>query len=349
MQKTLAEIASVINGEVIGDAEVLICGISGLDEANTGDLSFVMSSRYFDQARQSQAAAFIVDRRLNFQDTRPVLKTENPTQALNQIIHAFWKNPQYILDGIHPTLVKGRGISFGLRVAVGAHCTFGDHVHLGDATTIYPGCFVGSGVKIGKHCVIYPNVTIMDGSIIGDRVCIHAGSVIGSDGFGYQQVEGRHEKIPQIGIVEIEDDVEIGSNVTIDRARFNKTLISKGTKIDNLVQIAHNVQLGENCIIVSQVGISGSTKIGSGTILAGQVGVGGHLTIGKNVLAEGQSGITKSLDDGERVMGFPARPHMEFKRMQANLSQLKVLRATVKDLETRLKTLEQHRDKHNDE
>jgi UDP-3-O-[3-hydroxymyristoyl] glucosamine N-acyltransferase len=211
---------------------------------------------------------------------------------------------------------------------------------IGDNAAICSGAYVGHRTVLGKNCLIYPNVTILERVTIGDRVIIHSGTVVGSDGFGYVWANGKHEKIPQIGTVMIEDDVEIGANVTIDRARFDKTIIGMGTKIDNLVQIAHNVIMGEHCIIISQVGISGSVVIGEGTILGGQVGVHGHLTIGKGVVAASRAVITKSIAPNQKVSGFPAQPLLAEQRFQASLRRVPDHIKTIRDLTKRVEELE---------
>jgi len=208
-----------------------------------------------------------------------------------------------------------------------------DNVTVGENSSIQAGAFVGRDSRIGKNCIIYPNVTIREKTQIGHNVIIHSGTTIGSDGFGYAQVEGRHHKIPQVGIVVIEDDVEIGANCTVDRAAMGETRIGKGTKIDNLVQIAHNVKMGENCIIISQVGISGSTEIGNNVILAGQAGIIGHLKIGDNVIVAAQSGVTHDLDAGNKYLGSPARDMMRQKRIEAIVSNLPEYIKRIREIE----------------
>lgn len=225
-------------------------------------------------------------------------------------------------------------------MAIGAYVTIEDNVSIGDNTIIYGGCYVGQYTKIGKDTLIYPNVSIREYVNIGSRVVIHSGTVIGSDGFGFANMDGVYERIPQIGSVAIEDDVDIGSNVTIDRARFDKTIIGRGTKIDNLVHIAHNVVIGENCIIVAQVGISGSASIGKGVTLAGQVGVVGHITIGDGAIVAGRSGVTKSVAPGAFVSGFPAKPHGVAKRVNACVQNLPRLFETVGGLKKKVAELE---------
>jgi len=220
------------------------------------------------------------------------------------------------------------------------YVVIGDDAQIGDETGIFTGVYIGSQSQIGNDCLIYPHVTIRERVQLGNRVIVHSGTVIGSDGFGFSTVKGVHHKIPQIGTVQVEDDVEIGANVTIDRARFDKTLIKKGTKIDNLVQIAHNVVIGENSVIVSQSGISGSTVVGNNVILAGQAGVVGHITIRDNAVIAAQAGVTKSVLKNQCVSGYPAKPHSEAKRINACIQRLPNLQKAVADLQKQLEDLQ---------
>ena len=229
----------------------------------------------------------------------------------------------------------------GNNVSIGACAVIDDDVCIGDDSIIYGGCYIGHETKIGKNCLLYPNVSVRERIDIGNRVIIHSGAVIGSDGFGFSMVRGIQQKIPQIGIVQIEDDVEIGANVSIDRARFDKTLIGKGTKIDNLVQIAHNVVTGENCIIVSQTGISGSSELGANVVLAGQAGVIGHVKIGDNAVVAARSGVTKSIPPGAKVWGFPTKPLDVAKKIHVCVQRLPDMYKKIKDLEEKIKHLEE--------
>jgi UDP-3-O-[3-hydroxymyristoyl] glucosamine N-acyltransferase len=243
-------------------------------------------------------------------------------------------------SGIHSTAILGKNVSLGKDAAIGPYVVIEDGVSIGDKTVIYSGCFIGQNSKIGSQTLIYPNVSIRERVSIGSRVIIHSGTVIGCDGFGFVTVEGKHHKIPQVGTVEIGDDVEIGANVTIDRARFDKTVIANGAKIDNLVQIAHNVCVGENSIIVAQVGISGSTTLGKNVILAGQVGVVGHINIGDNAVVMAQSGVNKSVPSGTMVWGYPAKPAETARRVNACVQNLPRLYNTVSELKKKIEGLE---------
>jgi len=340
MRKTLKEIAEFIQGEVIGDGSVIITGANGIKEAEAGDITFLSNPKYYPLLHTTSASAVITSQDI-LEVNKPVIRTDNPSLAFAKVISLITPDDATdSLKGLHPSAVLGKGVKLGKDVALGAYVVIEDGVTLGDKTAIYPGTFIGAKSQIGEGSLIYPNVTIRERTIIGKRAIIHSGTVIGSDGFGFVTVLGSHHKIPQVGIVEIGDDVEIGANVTIDRARFDKTVIGSGTKIDNLVQIAHNVVIGKNCLIVAQVGISGSTIIGNNVILAGQVGLVGHINIGDNVIVTAQSGVSKSIPADLLVSGSPARPNMENQRIVACTNNLPKLVVLVRDLKRRIEELE---------
>lgn len=339
MKKTLAEIAELINGEVIGDPNTIITGICGIKEAKEGDITFIANSKYLPLMHQTRASAIITSQEIK-SAPKPIIRTENPSLAFAKMVSIFAPNEVYHPKGIHPTAIIGKDVKMGKNVAIHAYVVIEDKVELGDNTIIYPYVYIGQHTKIGSDCLIYSHVSIRERITIGNRVCIHSGTVIGSDGFGFATVKGVHHKIPQIGTVVIEDDVEIGSNVTIDRARFGRTFIGKGTKIDNLVQIAHNVEIGENSIIVAQTGISGSTVIGKGVTLAGQSGVVGHITIGDNAVVAAQAGVTKSVPPNTCVSGYPAKPHSLAKRINACVQRLPKLFETVTELKNKIQELQ---------
>lgn len=339
INKTLADIAKLVDGEVIGNPKLKITGLSGIKEAKPGDLSFVANLKYFPLAAQTKATALLVPRNFDGKAVA-VIRTENPSLAFAKIASMVIKADAYKLKGIHKTAVIAKTAKLGKNVAVGAHAVIEAGVNIAEGSTISPGCFIGHETTLGKECLVYPNVTIRERVIIGNNVIIHSGSVVGSDGFGFEKVGDVHTKIPQIGTVVVEDDVEIGANVTIDRARFDRTIIGRGTKIDNLVQIAHNVIIGENCIIVAQTGIAGSVEIKKGAILAGQSGVAGHLVIGEGVIVAAQSGVTKSIPANTMVSGFPAKPHAEAKKVNAAFQNLPRFVETIKELKLRVETLE---------
>lgn len=339
MSATLKEIAELVQGELIGNPNVVITGISGIKEAGEGDITFLISSKYTSLLEATKAAAIITSRD-TVETDKPLIKTDNPSAALNKLVNLI--NPGGIKhpEGIHPTAIISPKASIGRNVAVGAYTVIEENVEIGEGSIIYSGCYLGRRAKVGQNCLIYPHVSIRERIEIGDRVIIHSGAVIGSDGFGFAMVKGVQEKIPQIGTVVIEDDAEIGANVTIDRARFDKTIIGRGTKIDNLVQIAHNVVTGENCIIVAQAGISGSTTLGKGVILAGQAGIVGHIRIGDKAIVAAQAGVTKSIPEGVKVSGYPAKPHETALRVNACLQRLPELYRKIKDLEGRIEHIE---------
>jgi UDP-3-O-[3-hydroxymyristoyl] glucosamine N-acyltransferase len=339
MRKTLKEIAALVKGEVVGDDQVVISGISGIKEAREGDLTFLANPKYYAYIEKTQASAIITPRDIE-RSTKPIIRTDNPTLAFSTILGFFMPQESGFPQVIHPTAIIGKSVSLGKNVGIGPYAVIEDDVSLGDETVIGPGCFIGQHTQIGKKCIIYSHVSIRERSVVGNSVIIHCGTVIGSDGFGFATIDGVHHKIPQVGMVEIGDDVEIGANVTIDRARFDKTIIGKGTKIDNLVQIAHNVVTGENCIIVAQAGVSGSTILGKNVTLAGQAGLVGHITIGDGATVAAQGGVTKSVPANTLVSGYPAKPHDVAKRINAYVQNLPRLAANITELKKRIEKLE---------
>ncbi len=339
MQKTLKEIAALINGEVVGDDSVVITGVSGIKEARPGDITFLANPKYIPFIETTQASAIITSRDIK-DASKPIIRLADPSLGFEKVVLFFSKVEVKHPKGIHPTVILGKGACLGKNAAIGPYVIIEDNVLVGDNTIIYGGCYIGHSAQIGSDTLIYANVTIRESVTIGNRVVVHSGTVIGSDGFGFASINGKHLRIPQIGTVVIEDDVDIGSNVTIDRARFNKTIIGKGTKIDNLVQIAHNVVIGENSIIVAQVGISGSTNIGKGVTLAGQSGVAGHLTVGDGVIVAARAGVIKSVPANTIVSGFPAKPHETAKRVNACVQNLPKLYENVKSLKKKIEEME---------
>ncbi len=339
IRKTLKEIAQLIDGEVVGNENAVITGISGIREAEDGDLTFLANSRYLNLLDVTKAAAVITSREIT-SASKPIIRTDNPSLAFAKLISLLLPAEQNHPSGIHPAAVIGKNVKLGRDIALQPYVVIDDEAEIGDRTIIYCGGYLGRRAKIGNDCLVYPNVTIREKVQIGDRVIIHSGTVIGSDGFGFITVNGAHHKIPQVGTVVIEDDVEIGANVTIDRARFGKTIIGRGTKIDNLVQIAHNVVVGENSIIIAQAGISGSTTIGKNVTIAGQAGLVGHITIGDNAVLAAQAGVTKSVPPNTCVSGYPAKPHEEAKRLNAFVSRLPEIAEELKRLQEKVNQLE---------
>jgi len=333
----LSEIAKFLNAELIGiDSEV--SGVKGIDDAQEGDITYIVSSKYIEAAKNSRASAFIVKEKIEGFD-RPQLIVENPQLAFAKALELFYVKP-HPYKGISEKAIVADTVKFGRNVTVYPFVYIDENVTIGDNTVIYPFTFIGKETSIGSDCLIYPNVTIREKVKIGSKVIIHSGSVIGSDGFGYIFHENRHHKIPQIGGVIIEDDVEIGASVTIDRATTGDTIIGKGTKIDNLVQIAHNVKIGKNCIIVGQVGIAGSSQIGDGCILAGQVGISDHVEIESGTIITAKSGVMPGKLSRGVYSGIPVFPHREWLKANAIFQKLPELYKKIKELEEKIKKLE---------
>ena len=340
-QLSVAEIAGRLQGKIEGNPQAVITGLAGIREAGEGDLSFVANSRYMTLAEATKATAVIVAEDWQKPCPATLIRVKNPDKAFAEAAQWLAPPPVNFMPGIHPTAIIAPAAKIGRNVFIGPYCVIEPDVVIGDRSVIYAGCYIGHGSLIGEDCKFYPQVTIREYARIGNRVIIHNGSVIGSDGFGYVQEGAVRKKIPQIGIVAIGDDVEIGANVTIDRARFGQTRIGNGVKMDNLVQIAHNVVIGDNCVIVAQVGISGSTTIGERTILAGQVGVVGHLEIGSDVIVGAQAGVSKDVPPGIYVTGSPAILHEKFLKTRAHIMRLPALKDKITLMEERLSKLEQ--------
>ncbi len=327
----LAELVGAVLEE--GGPDLEITGVSSLQEARPGDLTFFGNPRYLNALRKSMASAVIVPLECQEQIAPMMLRVANPSVAFALAVAAFAPPEIFPQPGIHPSAVVSPKATLGERVSIGALVVIEEGVFLGAGTVIGAGSVIGREAHLGEGCLLYPNVTIRERCLLGNRVILQPGAVIGSCGFGYELQEGRHCKIPQTGIVEIGDDVEIGANTTIDRARFGRTVIGEGTKIDNLVQIAHNVQIASHSIICSQVGISGSTRIGSYVTLAGQVGLAGHLEIGDKAILAAQSGVSKNVPPESLLIGAPAKPMKTWKETNFYISQLHKLYERVKELE----------------
>ncbi len=339
MQKTLGAIAKFVNGEVVGDESLVITGLSGIKEAKEGDLTFVANSRYFSLIEKTSASAVITPRDINV-DAPSIIRTDNPSQAFSKIAASVIEDDARVFKGIHKTAVIAGDVHLGPNVSIGPYTVIEKGVRIDDHTVICAGCFIGHRTTIGEESFIYPNVSIQERISVGRHVIIHSGTVVGSDGFGFVNVKGVQEKIPQIGTVVIEDHVEIGANVTIDRARFDKTIIGQGTKIDNLVQIAHNVRIGKHCVICAQSGISGSTTLEDHVTLAGQVGLAGHITVGEGAVVASGSGVPGSIPPHETYWGFPAKPHRQAKRVNACVQRLPHYVKTLNELKKKIEKLE---------
>lgn len=341
MNKTVKEIAEIVEGRVIGPEDVTITGASGIKEAKKGDVTFVANRKYLSLLGSTQASAVIVSRDITNSSAAALIQVDNPSLAFARIVLLIGPELVQFSCGIHPTAVIGKNVKLGKSVSVQPYAVIEQGVEIGSRTVIGAGVYIGHFTQIGKDCFLCPKVVIRERIKIGDRAIIHSGSVIGGDGFGFATVKGVHHKIPQIGTVEIGDDVEIGANVTIDRARFDKTYIGNGVKIDNLVQIAHNVIIGDNSIIVAQVGVSGSTVIGKNVVIAGQAGLIGHITVGDNAIIGGKAGVTKDVPANTHVSGFPAREKREDMKALAYLKKQPETLKQIRELERRLKELEE--------
>jgi UDP-3-O-[3-hydroxymyristoyl] glucosamine N-acyltransferase len=335
---TLAQIHTVVGGELVGSPQASVTSLASFDEAGPNDLTFVTGDRMLKTSGPTAAGALLAHRRLT-EIANPHIVVANPTLAFAQAATAFFC-PVAPPRGIDATVARGQDTQIGPDVSIWPGVTLGDRVTIGARVTLYPGVFVGNDTTIGNDTLLYPNVVVREGCTIGARVIIHSGTVIGSDGFGYVQDQGRHYKIPQLGGVTIEDDVELGANVTVDRATLGQTVIQQGTKVDNLVQIAHNVTIGAHSIIVSQVGIAGSTRVGHHVMIGGQAGLADHLVIGDQVMIAARAGVNRNLEPNQIVSGAPVMPHEVWIKAQAVIPRLPELRQTVRLLEEKMKQLE---------
>jgi len=333
----LKDFAEIVKGVIQGDPDIEIAGVSGIMDAHEGDITFVSSAKYLKQACESKASCIIV------KELMPGIKasqliTSNPYFAFAKAIECFYPGLSF-QPGISEKAIIHGHVQFGKGVSVYPFAYLSDDISIGDDTVILPGVFIGEKTKIGKHCIIHPNVVIREGVTIGDRVIIHSGTVIGSDGYGYTFEKGEHYKIPQVGGVIIEDDVEIGSNVSIDRATLGNTVIGRGTKIDNLVQIAHNVKIGEKSLIIAQAGIGGSSEIGSYVTIGGQSALADHTVIEPGTMIAGQSGLFGHVPKGI-YSGTPAIPHKNWLKSQALFAKLPEIYKKIRELENKINSLE---------
>jgi UDP-3-O-[3-hydroxymyristoyl] glucosamine N-acyltransferase len=337
---TLAEIAKQIGGELNGDPGLEVKGVAEIEKAVEGDLTFLANPRYKEHLGRTHASAVVIDAKTGIEPTIPYIKAPDAYFGFLQAFLMFNKPKKLLAPGIHATAVIHETAKVGKETGIGPNVYIGANVQIGERCQIFPNCVILDDTIVGNDCILYPSVGIRENTRIGSRVIIHNGAVVGSDGFGFAPFQGKFHKIPQVGIVVIEDDVEIGANVTIDRATLGETVVKQGTKIDNLVHLAHNVNVGEHTVIAAQTGISGSTRIGRYVMMGGQVGSVGHITIGDRAQIAAQSGIAKSVPDGEIVFGTPARPIMKTKRIEVALDKLPDLLKRVKKLEKALEKLE---------
>jgi len=337
LRLTAAEIARVIQGRVEGDAAVIITGLAPIDQARPGDLTFVAQPRYFSHIVTTPAAAVLVDGNYSASPATGavLIRVANPYFAFLQIAQFFFQ-PQDSFTGVHPSAVISENVRCGKNITIGPHAIVEPECEIGDDVRIGGLCYIGRGVKLGHRVALFPHVHVGHGVQLGNDVIIQSGAVIGSDGFGYVKHEGVYHKIPHLGTVILEDGVEIGANCTIDRGTFGETRIRRGTKLDNLVHLAHNVEVGEHTVIAAQTGVSGSTKIGNRVTIAGNAGLVGHIEIGDDVTIGARAGVSKSIPAGLTVWGYLAREHTLARREEAARRRLPELLKRVRALEKAL-------------
>lgn len=340
---TIEEIAQFTSGTIFGPSDVEIHGAAEVTSASSGDITYAVNEQYIQKLFDGKASAAIVPKgaKEKHDFSMTIIEAENPYWSFAQVLRLFAPKVPLPEKNIHDSASVSSDVSLGSDVVIGANVVIDSGVKIGKGSYIGAGTHIGASCTIGNDCKIHSNVSIREFCSLGNRVIIQSGSVIGSDGYGYVQHKGAYHKIPQIGIVEIQDDVEIGSLVCIDRATIGKTIIGKGTKMDNLIQIGHNVELGEHCAIVSQVGISGSTKVGSNCRFAGQSATSGHLSIGKESTIAARGVVVKDLPPKSFVSGFPAKPHGEERKIIASLPRLPTMVKRLSKLERRVQELEQ--------
>ncbi len=326
----LSEIARLVSGELIGDADITITGVAPLDEAGEGDITFVDRPELVEKVESTPAAAVIAPPQVR-QARKPLIVTEDPKLAFSKVLELFAPEPS-IPVGVHPTAVIGRGVTMGRDVAIGPYVVVEDGVRLGDRVVLYPFVFVGREADIGDETIVYPHVFIGERVTIGKKCIIHAGAAIGADGFGFLPTDDGYRKIPQIGTVVLEDEVEVGANSTIDRATISATRIGRGTKIDDQVHVAHNCVIGRNCLLCGQVGIAGSVTVGDNVVFGGQAGVSDHVKIGSNITIAAQAGVFGDLTEPGVYSGYPARPHSQQLRIMAMVQKLPDIVKQVKEL-----------------
>lgn len=335
MKLSLAEIADLVQGELEGDSAIHIHGIAKIEEAAEGEITFISNPKYAKYIEATNASAVIVSKDFP-KSAKAIIRTQNPYLSFLKVLQTFHPKSDTIAQGIHPSAVIDETAQIGKDVRIGACVVIDKNVKIGENVRIYPGTVIGQSVEIGNNVIIYANVVLREHVSVGNNVIIHSGTVVGSDGFGFAKEGQQYHKIPQVGTVVIEDDVEIGANCTIDRATLGRTIIHKGVKLDNLIQVAHNVEIGANTVIAAQTGISGSTRIGQNAVIGGQVGFVGHIEIGDNTTIGAQSGVSKSLPENSVYFGYPARPIMQAKREEAALRKLPELLKKISELEAKL-------------
>lgn len=335
----LQDIADRVGARLVGDPGVHISGVAGLEEAGPGQITFLGNGKSRSMLGTTHASAIVVGESIPGA-RQNLLVVRDPEEAFLNVTELFTPERRPSQSGIHPSATVGKNVEFGQDVTVMAHVFIGDGSRIGARTVLYPGVFLGQNVRIGEDCRLYPYSVVLDDCQIGNRVILQSGAVIGSDGFSYLTRKGTHRKIPHLGTVILEDDVEVGANSTIDRGRLAATRIGRGTKIDNLVHVGHNVQMSENCLLAAQVGLAGSVRIGPGVAFGGQSGVLEHISIGERARIAGRAGVTKDVPPKLDVSGFPARPHRESMRELASLRKFPKSIAELRNLSKRIKALE---------
>jgi UDP-3-O-[3-hydroxymyristoyl] glucosamine N-acyltransferase len=340
MELSLGTIQQRIGGEITGDPGAVITGVSGLGEAAVGDISFAAKAGYIDQVRASAAGAIVVGEDFPDLPGRNLLRIREPRIAFVRVMSLFYREQDHPA-GVHPSAVVAAGAELGEGVSIGACAVIGEGARIGRGSVVSAGAHIGAGASIGEDCRIGPNAALMQGVRLGDRVRIHGCAVIGRDGFGYVWADGHHMRIPQMGTVEIEDDVEIGCNSCVDRATLAVTRVRRGTKIDNQVQIGHNCDIGEDVIITGQVGLSGNVRVGDRAMFAGQSGVVDHINIGEDARIGAASPVTRDVQAGETIWGFPSRPMAKVLREMASVARLPRLLGRFRDIASRLAGLEE--------
>jgi len=336
----ISEIAELVGATVEGDEDLDINGLAKIEQAESGQLSFIANPKYAKFIETTGASAVIVDHDFPKSD-KTLLRAKNPYFTFLQLTRHFYRQVHPVQPGVHHSAVLEQNVSLGKNVAIGSHVYIGENVDIGDNTVIYPGVFIGPNVSIGCNTIVYANVSVREACTIGNDCILHMGAVIGSDGFGFAFEEGEYHKLPQMGNVVIQDKVEIGANTTIDRATLGSTIIKTGAKLDNLIQIAHNVEIGEHTAIAAQTGISGSTQIGRYVQIGGQVGIVGHIKIHDKVILGAQAGVTKEVPEGEFYNGYPARPFKAERKQVAALYRLPELLKKVREMELKIDELEE--------
>ena len=336
---TLEELAILVGGKVEGDGTLEVEGIDSLEDAGEGEVTFLAELRHAPRLEKTRASAAIVPPSLP-PFSKPVIRTPNPYLAYAKV-QAFFQHRPYVPRGVDPRAFIGQGVKLGRDVSIYPFVYIGDGSEIGDRAVLYPGVYLGESVQVGEESILFPNVVVMNRCLIGKRVILHPGTVIGSDGFGFAREGARYVKISQVGVVIIEDDVEIGANCAVDRAAMGKTWIKRGVKTDNLIQVGHNVIIGEDTVLVAQVGIAGSTEVGNRVALGGQVGVVGHIKIGDGAMIGAQAGVGQDVAPGQVLSGSPAFPHREWLRAQAIFPKLPEMRRVLIGLEKRIKKMEE--------